>query len=258
MNDIKGMTVKNFSMHLTMMVLCAMVSFVGNEIVGSIFGILIYATIVILQYADGADRGERACTLTATVEKLAKEGKDVDESLRKQTFCRKNAVKAFLYSSIPFAALALANLIFADPSSVTDNLLGVITRIVFLPLAWMNRLLTSMIGWNLEGVWESGSRMFSAFGTYHTGLDFTLVSDAVQGIGTFAQAYDIHYLTILRVGFLVFSFVPPLSMMIGYFQGPKYREKKLQDIAKGSRRKRRKLKVFNHRNTQSRKRGPEV
>lgn len=258
MNDTKSMILKNYTMHLTLMVLCMMVSFVGNEIVGAIFGVLIYATCTILQYGDGADRGERACTLNATIEKLRSEGKNVDENLLKQTFSKKRALTSFLASSLPFALLAIVNIIFADSTSVSENMLGTITRIVFLPLAWLNRLLGSLVGWDLTGLWQSGSAVYDTFGAFGKGLDLSLVSNAVSGIGAYAVAYDLYYITILRIAFVVFSFVLPAAQTIGYLQGPKFREKKLEEIAKGTRKKRKKLKVFQTRNTKPRIRKPEV
>lgn len=258
MNNTASMIKKNYTMHLTMMILCAMVSFVGNEILGFIFGILIYAIFVILQYGDGADRGERACTLSATVEKLQSEGKNVDPQMLTQTFNKKRALISVLASSLPFAILALVSLILADPNSVSENVLGTITRVVFLPLAWLNRLLTSLVGWDLDGLWMSGSAVIGTMESFGEGVELLNVSDAVAGIGVYAKSYDVFYITLLRAAFVVFSFVPPLAQAIGYLQGPKFRQKKLEDIAKGTRKKRKKLKVFQNRSAQPRHRKPEV
>ena len=258
MNDTKGMIIKNYAMHVTMMFLSLLVTFVGNSILGFIFGALIYFTYVMLQYGDGADRGEKACTLTATVQKLESENKNVDEMLKKQMFSKKRAICAFLASSLPFAILAILNLVFADPNSVSENLLGSITRIVFLPAAWLNRILMELVGWDLEGLWQSSSNIFTAFLDYGEGLELSLLPETLNTTATFAKAYDVFYITILRCTFIVMAFIPPAAQMIGYFQGPKLREKKLKEIAKGTRKKRKKLKVFGNKHNGPKQAKPEV
>lgn len=58
------------------------------------------------------------------------------------------------------------------------------------------------------------------------------------------MAYDLSYLTTMRILYIPAAFLSPLAMMIGYMQGPRMHKKKMDDIAKGSRRKKKKLKVF--------------
>jgi len=258
MNTTKNMIIKNYTMHLTMMIMSALVSFVGGTVLGFIFGLLVYALFVMLLYGDGADRGERASTLLATVEKLESENKDVDEQFKKQTFLKKRAVIAFLASSLPFALLAIVNLIFADPGSVSENTLGTITRIVFLPVTWLSRVITDLVGWELDGLWQSASSVYQGLLDYEGGLDISLLPAAMNTTASFATAYNLHYVTILRASFIVLAFIPPAAQMIGYLQGPKLRDKKMKEIAKGTRKKRKKLKVFGNKKSGPRQMKPEV
>lgn len=242
MNNAAGMIRKNYLIHLTMALLCALVTFVGNEYLGFALGAVIYATFMILQYGDGCDRGERACTLTATMEKMLSEGREPDQKLRSQTFDKANAVKAFLYSSLPLALLAGVNVLLADTSGVGENTLGMITRLAFFPAAWLTRLMTALVGVDYAGALDASNAVFGNLS--RAGFDFPSLLNQLAGIETYAYAYDFHYLTWLRVMYIPISFISPLFMMLGYLQGPKMRLKKLEEIKKGTRRKRKKLKVF--------------
>jgi len=127
MNNMWGMVRKNYVMHLIMAILCMLVSFVGSEWVGFAMGLAIYVVYVMMQYGDGVDRGERACTLSATVDKIQSEGKTVEDRMLRQRFDPKGAVKAFVISSVPLALIAIANLVLSDPDSVTESTFGIIT-----------------------------------------------------------------------------------------------------------------------------------
>lgn len=254
MNTTKSMVFKNLTMHVTMMVFSLLVSFVGKPAIGIIMGLAVYAVYVFMMYADGADRGERACTLSATIAKLESEGKIVDASMTLQRFEKKKAVKAFIISSLPLFLLAVVNLILATPGSIHENLLGTITRVVFMPCAWITRLFTELVGWNVEGAMELSKDLFAA--VEYSGINFTTVAGLNVSNETLAYAFNAHYITWLRILFIPFSCVPSLAMMIGYLQGPRYRQKKLKEIEEGSRKKRKKLKV--NKKTKTRVVRPEV
>ncbi len=243
MNNAAGMVKKNYLIHITMAILCALVTFVGNEYVGSALGAVIFITFIIMQYGDGCDRGERACTLTSTMERLTSEGKQPDAHMLAQSYKPKRAVVALLWSSVPLALLALANLILADPNSVAESLLGFITRIAFLPAAWLSRLMTTLVGADYTGAMTAGASVVSTM-DIQGGIDIIAAANGVKGVSEYCFAYDLHYLTWLRVLFIPIAFASPVAMMIGYLQGPKLRLKKLAEIEKGTRRKRKKLKVF--------------
>lgn len=257
MNNAAGMVKKNFLIHITMAILCALVTFVGNEYLGSILGAVIFITFVIMQYGDGCDRGERACTLSATMERLASEGKQPDAHMLAQSYKPTRAIAAVLWSSVPLALLAAVNLILADPNSVSENLLGFITRIVFLPAAWLSRLMTTLVGADYTGTMNAGASVVSTM-NIQGGIDIVAAANGVKGITEYCFAYDLHYLTWLRVMYIPIAFASPVAMMIGYLQGPKLRVKKLAEIEKGTRRKRKKLKVFGSKPKQPRSQRPEV
>ena len=254
MNTTKSMVIKNFTMYITMMVFSMLVSFVGKPIIGIILGLAVYAVYIFMMYADGAERGERACTLSATVLKLESEGKSVDEKLKKQMFEKKKAIMAFVISSLPLFLLAVVNVIFASNGVIHENFLGTITRIVFMPCAWLTRMFTELVGWNVEGAVEMSRDIFSAI--EYSGISFSKIAEMNAFGNQMALAYNAHYITYLRLLFIPFSVVPALSMMVGYLRGPVFREKKLKEIEEGTRKKRKKLKV--NKKTKPRVARPEV
>ncbi|MBQ3079958.1 MAG: hypothetical protein IJC48_08195 [Clostridia bacterium] len=255
MNNALSMIKKNYVMHIVMAVLCVMVSFVGNLWLGMVLGIAIYAIYLVMQFGDGADRGERACTMTATVEKIQSEGRKPDDRMTKQMFSKKTAIFAFIWSSAPFFLLAVVNLILADPNSVNENTLGIVTRVVNLPVAWLTRIFTTMVGVDYTGALNAGETVFSSI--THAGLDFSAMIKSASEFTVYSTAYDLHYLTYMRICFIPLSFLPSLAMLIGYLQGPRYRRKKLIEIQKGTRKKKKKLKVFN-KTREPRRMKPEV
>ncbi len=254
MNTTKSMVIKSLTMHITMMVFSMLVSFVGKPIIGIIMGLAVYAVYIFMMYADGAERGERACTLSATVLKLESEGKSIDEKMKKQMFEKKKAVSTFLISSLPLFILAVVNFIFAENGAIHENYLGTITRIVFMPCAWVTRIFTELVGWNIEGTMEISKNLFAA--VEYSGIDFSKIAEMNVFGGDLAIAFNAHYITYLRLLFIPLSMVPAFAMMVGYLQGPKFREKKLKEIEEGSRKKRKKLKV--NKKTKTRVARPEV
>ena len=254
MNTTKSMVIKCLTMHLTMMLFSLLVSFVGKPIIGILLGFAVYAVYVFMMYAEGAERGERACSLSATVLKLESEGKIVDEKMKKQMFEKSKAIKAFVIASLPLFLLAVVNVIFAEKGAIHENFIGTITRIVFMPCAWLTRIFTELVGWNIDGVMDFSKNLFSAI--EYSGIDFAKVAEITKNSAQLVTAYNQHFITILRVLFIPLSVVPALSMMIGYLRGPKFREKKLKEIEEGSRKKRKKLKV--NKKTKTRVARPEV
>jgi len=257
MNNVWGMVKRNITTHLTIGILCALIAFVGNMWIGFALGAFIYFAFLVIQYADGCDRGERACTLRDTVEKIKKEGKQPDDTMLKQVYNPSMAVKAFLITALPLCALAVINLLLADPEAVNETTLGTITRIVFFPAAWLTRLFTEMVGMDYTGVIKATNSVVGAIG--RTGINYQAAIESLSGVTTYAVAYDLYYLTIMRVCYIVISFLAPAAMMLGYMRGPKLREQRLKEIAKGTRRKAKKLKVFGSSKPRERKQAkPEV
>lgn len=255
MNNTWGMVKKNIVLHLTTAILVALVTFVGSAWLGSLLGATVYIAFLVMQYADGADRGERACTMTATVQRLEANGKQADDRMKKQVYAPANAVRAFLISALPLAALAVVNLLLADPNAVGETALGAVTRIVFFPVAWLTRLLTSMVGVDYAGAETAATTVFGALN--RGSIDFAGLVGKLSDLQTYAVAYDLSYLTTMRELFIPAAFLAPLAMMLGYLQGPRMHKKKMDDIAKGSRRKKKKLKVFG-RSHQPKQVKPEV
>lgn len=256
MNNTWGMIKKNIATYVTTAILCALVAFVGNMWLGGLLGLLIFAGFAVMQYGEGCERGERACTLRDTVDKMRKEGREPEEVMLKQLYDPSMAVKAFLISSLPLTLLALVNLILADPHSVSESILGTVTRIVFFPAAWLTRLLAESVGIDYAGTMQAITGVVGSL--TRGGIDFGAAIGSLSGVADYAVAYDLYYLTILRIGYIVVSFIIPAAMMIGYMRGPRLREQRLKDIAKGTRKKARKLKVFNNKPRQRKQMKPEV
>ncbi|MBR3927843.1 MAG: hypothetical protein IKJ65_02435 [Clostridia bacterium] len=254
MNTTKSMVIKNLTMHLTMMIFSMLVSFVGKPIIGIIMSLAVYFIYIFMMYADGAERGERACTLSATVKKLEDEGKSVDEKMKKQMFEKKKAIKAFVISALPLVLLAVVNVLFAEKSGIHENFLGTITRIVFLPCAWLTRIFTELVGWNIDGALELSRNLFQTI--EYSGINFMTAAETLNNTQPLIVAYNAQYIMILRLLFIPFSVIPASAMMIGYLRGPVFREKKLKEIEEGSRKKRKKLKV--NKKTKTRVVRPEV
>ena len=243
MNNSWGMVRKNYIMHITMGILCALVAFVGSNLIGTLLGLLIYLSFIIMQYGDGCDRGERASTMQATVDRLKSEGKQADERMLKQVYMPKEAVKAFILSSVPLALLAAVNLILANPQDANETTLGVVTRVIFFPAAWLTRIMTGLVSTDLTGLHTAETALLGSVA--RGGMDLVKAVSSLSGIAEYGHAYDLQYLTIMRALYIPISFMAPLAMLIGYLQGPRLRLKKLEDIKKGSNKKRKKLKVFN-------------
>lgn len=255
MNTTWAMIRKNYVMHIVMAVMSVIVSFVGNVWLGCALGMAIYVIYMVMQFTDGADRGERACTLTATIDKIQSEGRQPDDRMLKQKYNRKGALIAFGASALPLLLLAIVNLVLSNPDAVNESILGIITRVVYLPIAWLTRLFSTSVGVDYTGTFDAAAGAFQNIS--HAGVDFAGVINTVAGIGEYSFAYDVHYLTWMRIAYIPFSVLPALAMFIGYLQGPKFREKKLKEIQKGTRKKRKKLKVYN-KTRQPRQIKPEV
>lgn len=186
--------------------------------------ILLYAGFCMMAYNEGGWSGERACTVEKTISKRIAEGKGVAPEMEKQRFNKKHAVVCFLIVSIPLCALATANLIASpnypaidiaeegaqsdDPFSYDASQTG-----AEAPVEPMGSLLLRVI-------------------TRFVFLPLIALYSVLQ-----------NNQTLLYIVFIPFSFIMPACTAIGYLNGPKIRDKKLLDIARGKHRKQRGLLV---------------
>ncbi len=181
---------------------------------------------------DCAYQGEKAAKTLAMIEKKRAEGLSVDPLYEKQAFSKRNAVYLLLTAALPLLLLAAVNLACepyypvvevsaeaempveeeAEPLPYDEGAFPEANAEIPEPEEPMSRVVLLMV---------ITRALFMPF----LGL-YTLVSA--------------HVLYIL---FLPLSLLLPTAGAIGYLQGPKLREKKLDDIEKGKKRKMRNLRV---------------
>lgn len=197
----------------------------------AIVSLLLLAGFCLMCYNEGGWNGERACTLERSAEKHAAEGKRIHEEMKKQFFSKKHALVCLLAAGIPLCALATANLIAmpgypelavveeAQPSEAESN-----------PF-YMDE---EAIEQAMQAQPEDGQ----------SGIAPLRVITRVCFMPLLPLFSILQYNELLLgIIFVPFSFLMPACTAIGYLNGPKLREKKIAEIAKGKVRRRRGLLV---------------
>ncbi len=228
MNVSLSYAAKTWGIYAVLMLLCLlfMVGSAGSVIL-TILNILILLGFWLVAFNEGAYNGEKACTLAVSIEKQLKEGRVVDEKMKRQVFSRKTGVRMLVICLMPFLLISALNLAVAPMYPETEqtevvrekwtydyeaveeakatpvNWINIIARIVFMPFVFT----------------------------------YSLVSSAT-----------------LNILFLFYGLPMPAAAFAGYMLGPALRQKKLRDIALGKKRKMRNLKV----NRQRKPRGPKA
>jgi len=213
---------------ITMLLCLFFVFFTSGDALGAILNIALLFGMLALAVNEGGYRGEKACTLAATLEKQSKDGRKIDPELPKQVFHRSVAYKMLAIAIIPFLFFASLNMIVNPPRPGEPALAE--TQEEESALVEQH-----MIG-TPEPAEEGPERAGSAFGGWVRAICMVLFMPYV---------FLYHYLSEAALYWLFFAFgIPfPLAGAIGYMMGPRLREKKLKDMMKGKRRKMRKLKV---------------
>ena len=205
------------------------VSGMGRGVLAILLNVALLLGFLVLMFNEAAYNGEKACTLAATLDKQVKEGRSVDERLKKQVFSRKTGAIMLAICLAPFLIVSTVNLIAApqamdmsapavpeeeeqeafsyDPDAVQDTTPvcrpNVLARLVYMP---------------------------------------------------FVSTYSYVNNGTLNALFMLYAFIAPLTAFCGYMLGPRLRQKKLHDIALGKKRKARNLKVTKQRGP----RGPKA
>ena len=182
-----------------------------------------------MMFSDGGYRGERACTMTATVDRLEGEGRQPSADMLAGRFAPKAAVVAFLTCALPLLLVAGVNLA-VEP--------------YYPPVIMEESSLT------MEELSEQYAQMseeeLAALKAEADATPTNWVNVAARAVYMpFVFAYrpfgdNPHGLNLL---FLAFSLRSALPEPAGYLCGPRLRKKKLMDIEKGKKRKLKKLKV---------------
>jgi len=214
------MAARGWTYHFVALMVCLLfVSGLGSGVIAIALNALLLVGMWIMALNDGAYTGEKACTVAATLEKQAKEGRKVEEKLRSQVYDKKVAAWALIICMLPLLLIASANLIAAP----------------FFPE---------------EEIVETEAEEESFSFNYDMDEE-SADSVPVNGFKVAARLAFMPYVSVyslvstntLNWLFLPFSLPIPLMLAIGYLMGPSLRIKKLRDIALGKKRKMRNLKV---------------
>lgn len=225
------MAMRTYVMYLANVLVCSLfVIWFEWAWVQAIIAALLLIGFCMMCYNEGGWNGERDCTLERTAEKRAEKG---SESAReeKRAFDKKHALVCFLVASIPLCCLAVVNLAvspqYVEPVYTQEESVEVPSDDPFHYDGQSAQVQTEQ-----EPPQEA------------TGLT------ALRGVSRFCfipllPLYNLleNNTALLYALFIPFSFVMPACTAIGYLRGPKIREKKITEIARGKVRKKRGLLV---------------
>ena len=184
-------------------------------------GALLLVGFGVLLFNEGGYVGEKACTLGALLDRQVKEGRKIDQQQYSETWSVKNGVRALIVMVIPFLLLATVNAVVyplypeapaVQEEETSDSGTGFLIEdmtepedVVTAPVNWV-QMITRVV--------------FSPYAAL-----FTLIPAKV-----------------LNLLFFPFALLLPACDFAGYLCGPRLRARKLKDIARGKRRKMRKMK----------------
>lgn len=205
--------------HILLLILGMMfLAGISNDVLRIGLNVLMLAAMLLMSFNEGAYNGEKACTLAASLEKQLKEGRTLDDKAKEQVFSRRIGAWLMIFGCLPFLLVSTVNAIVAP----------------YYPEVVVQEEEEDTVG------------------------DFAFDYDAeeeeaapVNKVNVFARLVFMPYVSIytmvrgnvLNALFFLFSLPLPAAATVGYLLGPKMREKKLKDIARGKKRKMRNLKV---------------
>lgn len=201
----------------------------GGSTLAIILNVALLVIFLLLMFNEAAYNGEKACTLAATLDKQVKEGRPIDERLKKQVFSRKTGAIMLAICLAPFLIVSTVNLI-AAPRVMDMNAPAV-----------PEEEEQEAFSYDPDAVQEAAPVCRPNIVARLVYMPFVTTYSYVNN-GT------------LNGLFMLYAFIAPLTAFCGYMLGPKLRQKKLHDIALGKKRKARNLKV----NKQRTPRGPKA
>lgn len=225
------MTMRTYMMYVADAMMCGlfMMWFSDWVIVQAIICLLLLIGFCMMCYNEGGWCGEKDCTLDRTAEKRVQEGK-MDKSAFQRVFNKKHALVCFLAVSIPMCALAAANLI-ASPNYPEMP-----------PLEQVEAADAQNDPFYYEAAGEQEAEeetVAEPAGNVALRVITRIVFIPLLPLYTILYNHQ----TVLYILFIPFSFVMPACTAIGYLRGPKIREKKIEEIARGKVRRRKGLLV---------------
>lgn len=228
------LAIRTYVMYLADALLCGMflLWFSDWVIVQSVVSLLLLIGFCMMCYNEGGWNGERACTLERSAEKHMAEGKRVHEEMKKQFFNKKHALTCILAAGLPLFLIASVNLALSPAYPEMP------------PLHEEQAVDTEENPFYYDSEAYEAEIAAQSAEQEENGVVWMRVVTRVcflPLLPLFTILYD--HPTILYIIFVPFSFVMPVCTAAGYLNGPKLREKKIADIARGKVRKRRGLLV---------------
>ena len=246
---------KGFMLRIVMIVVCMLVSGINNIYIAVGITFVLFLGYLLFMFAEGSQVGEDQCTMTDTVRKIREQGKTPTQDQLKRCFNPKNGLIACAVLAAPGLILAILNLITADPTSAKTGVIGVITRIWFLPEVFVTRICTELVKTNIDGAVSAAAGVLQSLKGGIINTDALIAkTGALSGVYTYVTDYS--PLRLLNILYIPLALLPPVAQLIGYLRGPKLRAKTLNDMMKGSNRKLRRMRKT--RSHQPRVQKPEI
>jgi len=206
-------------------VLCGIMGASGNAF-GIILNIALLVGICGICLNDGGYRGEKACTLNASLEKQKKEGRPISPEAQKNTWNKLMAYRMLAMVIIPFWLLAAVNIIVNPPRPGVQAVITGEEAESRLPPP------VQPIGEEAEADETPGA------------VTPALIINTIARLVFIPYNFTYFFLSEVQLYWLFFLYaVPfPLASCLGYLNGPKLYDKKIKDMLKGKRRKMRKIR----------------
>ena len=154
---------KGFMLHIVLIVVCMLVSGISNLYIAVGITFILFVGYLIFMFAEGSQIGEEQCTMTDTVRKIRDLGKTPSQEQIKRCFNPKNGLIACAVLAAPGFILAVLNLFTSDPASTQTGVIGIITRIWFLPEVFVTRLCTELVKTDISSSLNAASGVISSF-----------------------------------------------------------------------------------------------
>lgn len=221
-----------------------------------LLNVLLLAGFGALMLNDGGYAGEKAVTLSATLDKQIAEGRTVDPKMDAMRWSVKTGVIGYAVAVLPVLLIALINLAVLPmypQTLVPYEPSEAITDAELQAAAYESLLLEE--GMLADATPAPGTDADAALEADAAPADEAEPAEAVPvnwfnvvarlTFMPFVSLYTLlsHHLMALFILFVPLSFVMPAFSLAGYLAGPRLRQKKLAEIKKGKRRKMRNLKV---------------
>ena len=219
-------------------------------LLAALSGLLLVA-YVWMMYTDGATRGERAATLSVQLDRQREEGRAVAPEQAAERYNPSTAWKGYVFGVLPFVLIAIANIamepLYPPYVPATDEELAAIEQ------AAQQAEVAALMP-EIEAIEQAENPDASPMPIVTPAP--TEAEQESRRVNPFNIAARLTFLpyqamykplehraVLLNWLMLVCALLFPLAEPVGYLQGPRLRQKKLEMIEKGKKRKMRNLRV---------------